>query len=70
MGGLNSRDRRNLAKKMGRFYEASVGVYRDPDFDERVLQTACGRLLLPIEQAREAIAHSYGEIPSPEAVPT
>jgi hypothetical protein len=60
-GGLSDRDRRRLAEELERIYAASVGASSDPGFEEKALQRACARLMIPLHLAREAIDESYGE---------
>jgi hypothetical protein len=57
-GDLTPRQLHNLSKEINGFFAARVGSNVS---EEEALRTACVRLCLPLEEAREAIARSYGE---------
>jgi len=57
-GDLTPRQLHNLSKEMNVFFAARVGSNVS---EEDALRTACVRLCLPLEEAREALARSYGE---------
>jgi hypothetical protein len=56
-GGLTPRERANFSKEIDQIYAANHG--RKLIHDE-VVQAACARLVLPLEDARAAIAASVG----------
>lgn len=60
-GGLTPRQLKELSKELDRIYQAGVGVSGGTDFDDRALRTACLRLLLPLDLAKQALARAYGE---------
>ena len=60
-GDLTPRQRHNLSKELNRIYQASIGSFKDANFDKNALRRACMRLCLPLEAAGRAVAESYGE---------
>ena len=57
-GDLTPRQLANLSKELDRIYGASQGANVN---EEDALRTACARLLLPLDSARKAMQHSYGD---------
>ena len=57
-GGLTPRQLKDLSKEMDRLAQACVGRGTT---EEKLLQAACAKLMLPLDLARKAMARSYGE---------
>jgi hypothetical protein len=54
-GVLSMRKRGELAREIGKVYEASVGATDDPSFPENALRKACLTTGIPVELGRQAM---------------